>query len=181
MNKKKNTPQAKKQLTKRKWLSRVLGFRSVLITSILCLIVYNCVTKIDSYNWVWNGLLKSNYELTKKYPNMTLDERLSMKLGLDYSYLKMIRENTPDTAVILFQEKQYITEKVGTQALGSIVNKMWVTHFLYPRTILYKEEKETNPYYNKITHIAITAGHGYDDLDYSVSERQYFTILPKYK
>ncbi|MDR1416364.1 MAG: glycosyltransferase family 2 protein, partial [Prevotellaceae bacterium] len=112
--------------------------------------------------------------------NATLDERYQMKLGFDYVFLNHIKQNTPEDAVILFPLKKCTTEKGGdSQLSGNINSKYWVTHFVYPRRILYKDEQETNSRYSDVTHVAIVAGHGYEDLNYPVMERYYFTVLPK--
>jgi hypothetical protein len=60
-----------------------------------------------------------------------------------------------------------------------VANKSWVTHFVYPRIALYKDEKETNPLYGQVTHVAIIAGHGYEDLEYEVQEKAAFAVFPK--
>jgi hypothetical protein len=82
--------------------------------------------------------------------------------------------------VILFPLKQYTTEKAGSSQLTDKSNsKYWITHFVYPRRVLYKDEQDTNPRYRDVTHVAIVAGHGYDDLEYQVSNPPDFTVLPK--
>jgi hypothetical protein len=173
-------PQAPPSNPAKQWLAKALGFKSLLVTAVLTGIVYYAVDKNTGYNWVWNNLLKGNYTLIRENRNATLDERMQMKLGFDYSFLNYIKKNTPDDAVILLPAPEHIMEKAGNlQLTGSVAAKMWAVHFVYPRRIVYKNEAETNPLYREVTHVAICAGHGYEDLDYPVQEHTTFAIYPK--
>ncbi len=167
-----------KPLTVKKWIACVFGWRSLLVSFLFIGIVYKVIDTNNGYNWVWNNLLKGNWTLMKKYPNLTLEQRYEMKTGFNYSFLNYIKKHTPDTAVILFPEKQYITETCGKMQLGKeITNKMWITHFIYPRVPLFKGTSDT-VYFSSVTHIAICAAHGYENLHYPVYQRACFNVLP---
>ncbi|MDR0711244.1 MAG: hypothetical protein LBF67_02705 [Prevotellaceae bacterium] len=162
------------------WLGNAFGFRSMAVAAAGCLLLYGGVRGISGYQWVWTSLLKGNWDFIQPRRNASLDERYQMKLGFDYVFCDYIRQHTPEDAVILFPLKEHITEKVENHQLSNnIRSKHWVTHFVYPRRVLYKDEQETNPRYGDVTHVAIVAGHGYEDLDYPVWERAYFAVLPK--
>jgi hypothetical protein len=164
----------------KQWLGKALGLKSLLVAAVLTGTVCYTVDKNTGYNWVWNGLLKSNYTMIRQNRHATLDERMQMKLGFDYIFLNHIRKNTPDDAVILLPAAEHITEKADNlQLTGSVATKMWAEYFVYPRRIVYKNEAETNPLYREVTHVAICAGHGYEDLDYPVREHSTFAIYPK--
>jgi hypothetical protein len=164
----------------KQWLLRVCGFKSILLAGVLTFVVYAIFTKNDGYKWVTINYLKGNWEHIRKYPDATLDQRNEMKLGFNYVFLNHIVKNTPDTAVILFPQKEYITEKGGDMQLSNDVTvKIWATHFVYPRRVVYKDDKDIDPFYDKVTHVAICAAHGYEDLDYFVQQRTYFDVLPK--
>ncbi|MDR2448849.1 MAG: hypothetical protein LBD52_02690 [Prevotellaceae bacterium] len=161
-------------------LKKAFGFKSLMIAVAGGLLLYWTITENKGYWWVYEKLLKGNMETIWQYRTATLDERYQMKLGFDYVFWNFIKQHTPDDAVILFPLKEHNTEKAGnSQLTGRTNSKYWVTHFVYPRRVLYKDEQDINPHYNDVTHVAIVAGHGYEDLDYRVSERTYFTILPK--
>lgn len=163
---------------KKKWIAQVLGWRSLLVSLLFIGIVYKVIETNSGYNWVWNSLLKGNWELTRKYAGLTLDQRYEMKTGFNYSFLNYIKTHTPDTAVILFPERQYITEKGGNMQLGvEITNKMWVTHFIYPRVPLFQGSSDS-VFLSSVTHVAICAAHGYENLPYPVYKRTYFDVLP---
>ncbi|MDR3246282.1 MAG: hypothetical protein LBT50_07600 [Prevotellaceae bacterium] len=163
-----------------RWLIRFFSPRSILVAIILAFGVYEGITEVKCYKWVWENYLKENLEFTHKYAKKTTKERLNMKLGFDHSFLSFINEHTPENAVILFTLQEHIIEKSGDAKLTEKIGmKMWVTHFIYPRRAVYKSEAESNPVYKDVTHVAICAGHGYEDLDYNISQKQPFTVLPK--
>jgi hypothetical protein len=162
------------------WWSRAFGVRSIVVAIVGGLFLYKGISMDNGYRWVWENLLKGNWKYIQVHRRASIEKRNQMKLGFDYDYLNYIKKNTPEDAIILFPSKTHITEQSGKQKLSHNINsKSWVTHFIYPRTALYKDEKETNPLYDKVTHIAIIAGHGYEDLEYTVKEIQAFIVLPK--
>jgi hypothetical protein len=174
--------QNKQQNSTKKYLICMLGWRSMVTGILVAVLLYNVIQKNNGYKWITQSLLKGNWELIRKHPNATLTERYQAKLGFDYSFLNYINERTPDTAIILFPSSEHITEKGGNMQLSSnITNKLWVTHFVYPRRILYKTEQGTNPLYDSVTHVAICAACGYEDLNYEITQRSYYDILPKQK
>ncbi|MDR1022734.1 MAG: hypothetical protein LBL94_05625 [Prevotellaceae bacterium] len=173
-------PQKEKGTPVGRWLEGVFGIKSIALAVVGGGLFFGLITKDPGYQWVWNSLLKGNWDFIQKHRNATLDERNQMKLGFDYVFLSYVKQNTPEDAVILFPLKEYNTEKGGDYQLsGNVNSRFWVTHFVYPRRVVYKDEQETNPRYKDVTHVAIVAGHGYEDLDYPVTERSYFTVLPK--
>ncbi|MDR2685048.1 MAG: hypothetical protein LBB53_06675 [Prevotellaceae bacterium] len=162
------------------WLFKALGWQNILAAIVVVFVLYTVADENDGYKWVKESLLKSNWEIVKKYPKAALNERLQMKLGFDYAFLNYIKEHTPDTAIILFPIREQILEKGGNMQLTSnIASKFWVTHFVYPRRILYMEEKAANPLYKNVTHVAICAMHGYEELEYEMPQRAWFDVLPK--
>lgn len=163
-----------------KWLGNVFGPKSIGLAILGAILLNFCISENQGYNWAWNVLMKENWKSVRKYPNATIDERNQMKLGFNYVFLNHIVQNTPEDAIILFPYKDQIQDKGGEYQLShDIAVKPYVTHFIYPRKAVYKDEAATNPYYKKVTHVAIIAGHGYEDLDYDVYQRTYFTIMPK--
>jgi hypothetical protein len=177
------------------WLSYAFGFKSILIGIAIALGCYVVLTKNNAYVWVREKYLKNNWEYIQTYRHATNDEIMRLKIDhidqdkqtgeiktcyVDYMFWLHIRKNTPDTAVILFPEKTFITEKCGREQLTSkSTNRHWVGHAIYPRRVVFKDEAATDPYYSRVTHVAICAAHGYDNLDYEVQQRACFDVLPK--
>lgn len=57
--------------------------------------------------------------------------------------------------------------------------KNWSSYFVYPRKLIYHDEKDKYPeLYKTATHVAIINGWGYELLDYNVQSRSAFAILP---
>lgn len=169
-----------KQTPKDNWWKHFLGIRSMAVAMAGCFLLYTAISMEEGYQWVWNGLLKGNWTYIRQHRHASLEERNQMKMGFNYAYLNYIKKNTPDDAIILFPLKEHITEQSGNMKLGGeITAKNWVTHFVYPRKALYKDEEATNPLYGRVTHVAIIAGHGYEDLEYEVREKPAFAVFPK--
>lgn len=133
--------------------------------------------KQPGYNWVYFGLLKKNMETIKKYPNLTFEQKMQMKLGTSYEYLLYLKRATPENAVILYPESRAFREK-GSPFTQNIDNKIYATRFLYPRKLVLESELETSKYANKITHVAIVNGKGKEKLSYPVDSAFQHGILP---
>lgn len=153
------------------------SFTKVVIVNVVSLIVgliiLNYYSKRTDIEWLHNTLLKSNYETIKKYPNATFDERLGLKLGFNYAYLKYIHDNTPEDAVILFPTRDVIL-KQPTQFKEAEFSLQWIHSFVYPRKVVI-DGTETK---DQITHVAIMNGWGYDKLTYQVENQHENAIYP---
>ncbi|GHV63867.1 hypothetical protein FACS1894199_00790 [Bacteroidia bacterium] len=169
------------QSSLKQWILCAIGLKSMLLAVVVGLLLYVGIKNNSGYQWAFVNYLKGNWDFIQAHDTLTVGEIYQMKCGFNYTYLNYIKQHTPDSAIILFPLKEHLTEKGGDMQLGGeIGSKMWATHFVYPRRILYKEEAETNPLYKDVTHVAIVAAHGYDDLDYFVQQRAYFDVLPKH-
>lgn len=108
------------------------------------------------YHWVYADLLKGNLEIAKKYPQLTFDQKMQMKLGFDYRYLMYVRDATPEDAVIRYPSGAAFGKKGSP--FKHISNKIFATRFLYPRKLVQENEMGTSKYAGKITHVAIVNG-----------------------
>ena len=79
------------------WLAK-----NVLFMILALLLVKYTLTKQPAYHWVYSSLLKENMATIKKHPELTFEEKMKMKLGVDYDYLLFIKQATPENAVILY-------------------------------------------------------------------------------
>lgn len=157
----------------------ILLLKNLLAAGIVLLFLVKVVETRQGYGWVYNGLLKSNMKTIKAYPNLTTDQRFEIKLGFSYSYLEFIRKNTPDNAVILYPGREsFFPENKKTPFNGDVSNKLWATRFLFPRKIILQEELPTSPYKDKITHVAIVNGLGFEKVNYKVDQLFEHGVLP---
>lgn len=130
------------------------------------------------YNWAYN-MLKGNLEVAQHYAQTTTDERYEMKLGLSHVYLRYLKENTPPDAVILLPGKEaFYPEGQERIFSGEPYNKLWATRFLYPRRVIIPSELGVTPWSQKITHVAIVNGIGYEYLGYEVPKKVPHIVLP---
>ena len=61
------------------WLAK-----NVLFMVLALLLVKYTLTKQPAYRWVYSSLLKENMATIKKHPELTFEEKMKMKLGVDY-------------------------------------------------------------------------------------------------
>lgn len=50
-------------------------------------------------------------ETIKKYPKLTFEQKMQMKLGTSYEYLLYLKQATPENAVILYPDSKDFREK----------------------------------------------------------------------
>lgn len=120
-----------------------------------------------------------NLETIRHYSRTTTDNRFEMKLGLSHVYLRYVKENTPENAVILLPGKEaFYPEGEERIFSGEPYNKLWAIRFLYPRRVIIPSELGKTPWSEKITHVAIVNGRGYEYLDYEVEQKAPHAVLP---
>ncbi len=151
--------------------------KNIVLLFIAILVVHYTFSKQSGYNWVYTSLLKANMEQIKKYPELTFDEKMTMKLGASYQYLLFIKENTEENAVILYPSAAAF-QKEGSPFTHEIYNRIYATRFLHPRKLIYEEELGTSVFSNRLTHIAIVNGVGYKRINFPLDSTVQHTIIP---
>jgi hypothetical protein len=150
-----------------------------------------------NYKWVYHQLLQKNLDIMEKSDTFSLDQKRQYKNGVDFSYIKIIKDKTPEDAVILMPDaadlKMPENAPDGTPQFRLVAQKAWSLYFLYPRTLVYEDRDGLdsingkvnifkNPNYEelrkKVSHVAIIYGRGYEHLEYSATTREYYTALP---
>lgn len=178
------------------WFLFLLKPYNLLFGLIAVIFLLWCKTSVPSYKWVYEDLLKGGCkfcnvvekEIDKRTRNVSdiaqkkqisYDVKYEAKVGINYLFLKYIREKTPENAIILFPPSDILTKKTDYLTLGGeIVTKTWVSHFLYPRTVVYEREKGKNPFYEKADYIILLHGWGYDHLKYKPSQMTGVDVVP---
>jgi hypothetical protein len=181
------------------WFSFLFKPNNLLFGFIALMVLAGLNKNVPAYNWVYNSLLKDGYNycgmVQKEIDNRTrgisdpavkrqiaYDTKYEAKVGTEFLVLKEIRDHTPPNAIILFPPPLVLTQKTTYLTLRyEIGMKPWASHFLYPRTIVYEQEKGKNPVYDKAQYIFILHGWGFDHLDYEPQQRNLIDILPIHK
>lgn len=142
-------PSRSKKSDEYRWAVRNILF---FIVSLLFLMVL--FRHYPAYHWVYADLLKKNMVQKIKYPHLTFDQKMLIKLGYDYQFLMYVRESTPKDAIILYPSSAAFHKK-GSPFTQEIDNKIWATRFLYPRKLVLESEMKTNKYAGGITHVVV--------------------------
>jgi hypothetical protein len=151
---------------------------NLLAVATAIILIRACYKNVMGYTWMYDSLLKGNYELISKHKNLTVDERKEMKMGFTFAFLKFVRDNTPEDAIILFPGRDvFFPEGQKSNFNGEPTTKLWCLNTLYPRKIVYVNEVD-NIYSDRITHVAIVDGWGYDRLNYEVPQKIQYAVFP---
>lgn len=126
------------------------------------------------YDWMLNTMLKGSLEAIDQYPDLTTEQRYELKWGGgEITYVFEIKRQTPDSAVILFPPKAYMEER----GAKSMQQRPWLTYFLYPRKVIYEDDKDRLPLYDEADYIVSIEGWGFDKLSEPIVEPYSFMIL----
>jgi hypothetical protein len=161
-----------------RFLPRLFGLRSILLCAGGILLIFASYRHVNGYRWTWDSLLRGNWDLMRKHPDASIEQRYELKLGFLYKYLDYVRKNTPEDAVILFPESAQIREMEKKHRIDTrLTGKLELSYFLYPRKVVMKLEQGINPIYDTYTHVAVVNGYGYGDVNYAVDPKPEFNIL----
>lgn len=145
------------------------------------LFVFFLYKNIPSYQWLKEELLKENLKIIKKHPKLSTDEKLQAKIGYDYAVVKMMRDATPETAIILMPIadtclKIRAGEKAQSLNGGGIGSKLWCQYYLYPRKVVY--QGSLDPDLPNADYVAVLAGHGYERINPTGVGNPGYAVLP---
>ena len=85
--------------------------RNVLVFGLFILIIYLLYFLNPGYKWLVNGPILQNWRIVWSYPHLELDKKYEAKLGFDYEYINLIKQNTPENAVLLMPGKEIFEKK----------------------------------------------------------------------
>lgn len=132
------------------------------------------------YYWFANNLIKTNFKfIYGSNSDLTFDQKSEAKIGRTYFFLNLIKKSTPEDAVILFPESHVFENPRNKVKFNGYMNrKGYVTYFLYPRKVVYENEKGKSEMYDKASHVAIVNNWGYEKLNYVVNNKIPYSVLP---
>lgn len=160
-----------------------LSYRRNLLVAVAVAIVLLLLYLVPGYQRVIIGAQMSHDEidgyekrtLNNNLPKLTIDDKRFFKIA-NYWYLKYLRENTPQNAVILLPPSAVVDTSSEMKYMS---HSEWVEYFVYPRLCVSEDEKETKKdLYAKATHVAIVFGWGFDKLHYEPAKREPEMVLP---
>ena len=154
--------------------------KNILLACITALLIKMVVYPFGEENTLLHNIYNDMRRVSKVSLNsVTLDERYTSLLKNTYLYFKLIKDNSPADAVILYPEYEAFfpenEEHVFTNP--GVSSKMWAIRFLYPRIIIKQSELESSPYKDKITYVAIVNGRGREFLPYEIDEDANFGVI----
>src|SRR5574344_1658681 len=152
----------------------------------LLIVAYVLISKVpglnESYQWLWEGYVKSNIEIIKQYPNVSYDEKMAMKLGADYQYLLFLRDNTPKNAVVYWPSAgDFRATMEGQQQNpfnGKLNEKLTAVRVLYPRRVVTEPEYGKTSWSKKIDYVGIMNGKNVEKLTYPAPQGYTIGVLP---
>jgi hypothetical protein len=101
---------------------------------------------------------------------LTREEKLAYKVGF-YPFLEYINKNTPENAVLLLPEGDSILS--NNSRWNFIYEPEWMEYWIYPRLCVARGREDAQPgLAEKVTHVVIVGGKGYDKLKYDVPVEQ---------
>lgn len=149
-----------------------------LIGGILGVLIIAACFKQPGYKFV-KEMLEGNYKTIKNNPHATIDQRFEAKLGTTYRACQYIRQNTPDTAVLLWPDNDDFCPKgVNSGFASEMGNKMYGLRFLHPRRLIMKKELPELQNKDIITHVVVVHDSCREYLPYPLAGHIEFAVLP---
>lgn len=109
------------------------------------------------------------------------DERKhELRLGFDYQLVEMIRQQTPDDAIIIFPpDSVFLGDQLNSKGAWGAKSRVWSTYFLYPRILIAEEDQEKFPeLYAQATHVMVVNSWGYHKTPEFKGQKRLFGVLP---
>lgn len=131
-------------------------------------LLYLAYNHYSGYQWVMQNLIGDNISYIDQHPELTNTQKLEVKLGFEYTFLKYIKEHSPEDAIVLlpFDQQHFANPKFTLQNFFNphltIMRKEHVASFIYPRKVVLLRDRVTDPNYMRATHLAIVDFHGYE-------------------
>ncbi len=152
--------------------------RNIFIAIIVLFIAFFSTREGNLYGWTYKNLLVENIKFALgKYGELDVHQKYVVKMKDNYQYIKLVKDNTPEDAIILFPDRKHFNTERSTMKLSNqLSHPGYISFFLYPRKVIYDNRESI--YKDKYTHVAILDYWGYDKLNYKIDSPVEYTILP---
>jgi len=158
------------------WIPLIRNLGTLVISLIVLYILFHFH---KGYQWVYNDLMTNSIELNKRFSYTTYNDRMEAKLGDNFYYLRFLKENTPDNAIIILPpDSVFFLPNSELKFNNLITDIKWSSYFVYPRKLVYENHHKNTTLYRNATHRCILNYYGYQFLPYQVDKQVPITILP---
>lgn len=153
---------------------------NIIVSIVIFLLIFTAYKTTSSYKWVYDSLARANMKIIHDNPQLHIDRKYEAKLGFDYKFIIYVKNHTPEDAVILIPPStEFVKKNFNKIGAWGVKSKIWSTYFLYPRVVVDQKRIEIDPSIaEKITHVMIINGWGYDKLEYAVKQKYECNVLP---
>ena len=153
-------------------------FRNIFIGAVFFVSLSYLYNHTSAYKWLYEKLYKNNYNAIVNNSDYTIEQKYQSNLGFYGKYMFFVKSHTPDTAIILMPPDSVIFAIDKKNRMGWLTSKRHSTYFLYPRKPIYKKLSSDSIYFDKITHVVIVDGKGYENLPFKVKNKNKYTVIP---
>jgi len=155
--------------------------KNLLVAAVLGVFIFTVFRENSGYNWVWQSLIGENLKFVARSSHLNESQKYQAKFGIDAAALDYVKQNTPENAVILMPPTAILMADSASfqfkKDLGGIKVRNWALDILYPRKLVYFDEKEKNKYAGSISHVVVMDGWGFEYLNYKPETRNNFDVL----
>lgn len=120
------------------------------------------VQRINGYRQMYDNDILKKMKTIIHHPDASIEDRYAQLFGIQARYLFEIKRLTPDTSIILLPDIKVLQARKKTSKLAG---KRWANYFLYPRKVVYFNERKYSPFYDDIDYVVIIDSEEYGDFD----------------
>ena len=177
--KEKPSPAAKEEQPKGSFNITAIFF-NIIGAGVAWVVITILFSNVQGYDWLLNTMLKGNFEtMEQNPPNPTVDQRYEIKWGGkigmgEISYVNRIKQQCPDSAIIIIPPRKLLTD-VGFKSMQEMA---WLTYFVYPRKVVYEDDKDTTKLYGRANYVLAVNGWGMNKVNYQIQKPEAFMVLP---
>ncbi|MFN0048660.1 MAG: hypothetical protein ACKVOU_06030 [Cytophagales bacterium] len=133
--------------------------KNLLLLATISAFLFVAFRENAGYDWVMNSLIGENLKFANRSSHLSESQKMQSKFGIDAAALDYIKLNTPENAIILMPPSSILMADSASfqfkKDLGGIKVRNWALNLLYPRKLVYYEEKDKNKFFKQISHVVV--------------------------